>query len=178
MSDKDICTDNDWSISPFSQDDSSFDSLLSTTSNPRCNPYKTPATHVCPKLTNQQIYTETNQAMQHSITRWLKLNNKTPLQQQQPARNLTKLPTTKLRTKRQLQRTLQPPLHQLLVNDHWGDVPTKNPVHFRVISKNVSSLSTAGHNLLWRGVVHVMHELGAHVLCIQEPNLNWTDSIQ
>jgi len=131
MSDKDICTDNDWSISPFSQDDSSFDSLLSTTSNPRCNPYKTPATPVCPQPTNQQLYTETNQAMQHTITCWLKTNNTTQSRQQQPALNPTTLPTTKLWTKQQPQRTLQPPLHQLLANNHWEMFPLKT----RSISK-------------------------------------------
>jgi len=66
----------------------------------------------------------------------------------------------------------------MLTNDHWGDVPTTNPVNFRVISKNVNSLSTAEHNLQWRGAVQAMIELDAHVLCIQEPNLNWTDNIR
>jgi len=96
MSDGDISTDNDRPVSPFSQDDSSLDSLLSTTSNPRRNPYATPAIKERQQLTNQQLYTETNQAMQHSITRWLTLNNKTPLQQPKPVSNLTKLPTIKL----------------------------------------------------------------------------------
>jgi len=84
---------------------------------------------------------------------------------------------TKLRTKRQPQRTIQTLIHQLLGNDHWGDAPSTNPVYFRVISKNVNSLSTTDHNLQWRGAVHAMQEMDAHVLCIQEPNLCWKAGI-
>jgi len=175
MSDKDIFTDNDRPVSPFSQDDSSLDSISSNTSNPGRNPYENRTPNICNTLTTQQLYTETNRATQHSITQWL--HQKHP-QSQQPALNPSCLPTTKLQTKRQQQQTIQPPLHQLLASNHWGDVPTKNPVYFRVITKNVNSLSTVENSLLWCGVVHAMLELDAHVLCIQEPNLNWTDSIR
>jgi len=177
MSNKGISTDNDQSVSPFSQDDSSLDSLPSTNSNPSRNPYIPPNNHVCPKLTTQQLYTETNRATQPPIMRWLTTNPQNQQNQQQPVPNPSHLPTTKLQTKRQPQRTIQHPLHKLLANDHWGNVPTKNPVYFWVITKNINSLSTDAHNLLWRGVVHAMLEMDAHVLCIQEPNLNWTDSI-
>jgi len=92
--------------------------------------------------------------------------------------NTLKLPTIKLRTKRQPQRAIQPTRHKLLTNDHWGDVPTTNPVYFRVISKNVNSLSTADHNLQWHGAVQAMLDMDVHVLCVQEPNLHWTKGIQ
>jgi len=87
------------------------------------------------------------------------------------------LPTTKLQHKQQPQRHIQTPLHKLLDNEHWGDIPTTNPMYFRVISKNVNSLSTADHFLQWCRAVHAMIEMDAHVLCIQESNLHWTDSI-
>jgi len=96
MSDGDISTDSDRPVFLFSQDDSSLDSLLSTYSNPRRNPYATPAPKEQQQLTNQQLYTETNQAMQHPITQWLTSDNKTPLQQPTPVNKMAKLPTIKL----------------------------------------------------------------------------------
>jgi len=95
-----------------------------------------------------------------------------------PAPKQPHLPTTKLRTKWQPQQTLQPTLSKLLTNDHWGNVPTTNPVHFWVISKNVNSLSTTDNNLHWSRAVQAMLEMDAHVLCVQEPNRHWTDGIQ
>jgi len=172
MSDKDSLTDTKWPFSPSPQEDRSLNSLHSNTSTPRHNPYNQTVTQASAPLTTQQLYNKTNKAMQPSIVRWL-----THATQQPPNMaiiNLSHLPTTKLRRKRQPQKTIQPPLHELLDNEHWGDVPTTNPVYFHVISKNVNSLSTVEHNLQWRGAAHAMTEMDAHVLCVQEPNLKWT----
>jgi len=114
-------------------------------------------------------------ATQPLISQWLTNGNTKP---PKPASKQPHLPTTKLRTKRQPKRTLQPSLSTILANDHWGDAPTTNPVQFRVISKNVNSLSTADNNLQWRGAVQAMVDMDAHVLCIQEPNLHWNDTIK
>ncbi len=176
MSDEDILTANDRPPSPLSTDESTIHSSSSTTSTPRRNPYKQQkqdTTHH--KLTKQQLYNAINSTTQYPITRWI---NRTYPTSTPTTPKPTRLSTTKLRTKRQPQRTIQPPLHQLLINDHWGDVPTKNPVYFRVITKNVNSLSTTDHNLQWRGAVQAMMDMDAHVLCIQEPNLKWTDGLR
>jgi len=175
MSDVDLFTDTDRPLSPFSQEESSIDSSSSTHSTPRRNPYNQRTHETCPTLTTQQLYTATNHTTQFTITRWITSTNQLSLPP--TTTRPSTLPTTKLRTKRQPQRTIQPSLHQLLTNDHWGDVPTKNPVYFRVITKNVNSLSTTDHNLQWRGAVQAMLDMDAHVLCIQEPNLQWTDGI-
>jgi len=176
MSDTDDFTANNRPFSPSTQDDNSIDSSSTTQHNPRRNPYNQWNQTKSSPLTHQQLYTATNRTTQHSIMKWITsipqpvTHNKTD--------KLPHLPTTKLQTKRQPQRTIQPPLHTLIDNDHWGDVPTKNPIYFWVLSKNVNSLSTADNNLQWRGAVHAMLEMDVHVLCIQEPNLNWTDDIQ
>jgi len=172
MSDGDIFTDNNRSFSPSSQDTSSLDSIPSTTKTPRRNPYIQQNQSQRYKLTAQCIYTATNQKSQQTITRWLISDNSTQPPNTVPNKKKS-LPMTKLRTKRQPQCTIQTPLHQLLANDHWGDAPSTNPMSFRVISKNVNSLLTKEHNLQWRGAVHAMQEMDAHVLCIQEPNLYW-----
>jgi len=128
----------------------------------------------CSPLSNQQLYTATNRTTQFAITRWLKSN-------QQPIAKATTinpshLPTTKLQAKRQPN---EPFNHCYIIdNDHWGNAPTHNPVYFRVLSKNVNSLSTNDNNLQWRGAVQAMLDMDAHVLCIQESNLNWTDNIR
>jgi len=166
-------TDNDRSVSQSSQDDRSQDSIRTTNRHPRRNPYKNKDRQTQHTITSQQLYTATTWATQPSIRQWLKQGNNPRKPEPKPPH----LPT-KLRTKRQPKRTLQPTLTQLLTNDHWGDIPTTNPVHFRVISKNVNSLSTAEHNLQWRSAVQAMLDMDAHVLCVQEPNLNWNDTIR
>jgi len=176
MSDGDIFTDNNRSFSPSSQDTSSLDSIPSTTQTPRRNPYTQQNQSQRSKLTAQSIYTATNQKSQQTITRWLISDNSMQPPNTVPNKKKS-LPMTKLRTKRQPQCTIQTPLHQLLANDHWGDAPSTNPMSFRVISKNVNSLSTKEHNLQWRRAVHAMQEMDAHVLCIQEPNLCWHTGI-
>jgi len=175
MSDRDIFINNNWPFSPISQDDSSIDSLPCNTSNPSRNPYHTPPNHICQTLTKQQLYNATNWATQPSIMRWLWTHWQTLYLHQDPQLNY---PTTKLRTKWQLTCTIQPPLHQLLTNNHWGDAPTTYPINFWVISKNANLLSTAEHNLQWHGAIQAMLELDAHVLCVQEQNLKWTDNIK
>ncbi len=176
MSATDDFTANDRPFSPSTQDDSSIDSSRTTQRNPRRNPYNQRKQHKSSPLTNQQLYTATHSTTQHSITKWL-IGTTTPVTHNQTEK-LPHLPTTKLRTKRQPQRNIQTPLHALLDNDHWGDAPTKNPIHFRVISKNVNSLSTNDNNLQWRGAVQAMVDMDAHILCLQEPNLNWTDNLR
>jgi len=175
MSNEDIFTDNDWPLSPLSLDESSINSSSSTHSTLRCNPYKQHNQALCPTLTNQQLYTATNHTTQYAIMHWITSNNQ--LTTSSTTTQQSCLPTTKLRTKRQPQKTIQPLLHQLLTNKHWGNMPTKSPVYFQVITKNVNSLSTANHNLQWQGTVQAMLDMDAHVLCIQEPNLQWTDGI-
>jgi len=157
------------------QDDSSINSSSTTQRNPRHNPYNQQNQTKSSPITHQQLYTATNQTTQHSITQWLIRNTK-PVTQNK-TNKLPHLPTTKLRTKRQPQRTIQPPIHALLATNHWEDVPTKNPIHFRVLSKNVNSLSTTDNNLQRCGAVQAMVDMDVHVLCIQEPNLNWTNNL-
>jgi len=175
MSNRDSSTTIKWPFSPTSQDDSSLNLLPSSPRAPRRNPYNNTTTVIPAPLTMQQLYNETTKAMQPSITQWL-----THATWQPPTPttiNPSHLPTTKLWCKQQPQKHIQPPLDKLLDNEHWGNVPTTNPMYFQVISKNVNSLSTADHNLQWWGAVHTMIEMDAHVLCIQEPNLHWTDGL-
>jgi len=128
MSDRDIYTDNNRPFSPISQDDSSIDSSNSTISTPRRNPYLHPPNHIRPTLTTQQLYTKTNRTTQPSIKQWLHSNQQTT---PKPAPSKPKtLPITKLQSKRQPTCTIQPSLHQLLTNNHWGNIPTTNPVNF------------------------------------------------
>jgi len=136
MSDTDVFTANNRPLSPFTQDDSSIDSSSTSNSNPRRNPYNQRNQHKCSSLTPQQLYTATTQVTQHPITRWI--TSTTQPVTQNKTDKLPSLPTTKLQTKRQPKRTIQPPLYQLIDNDHWGDAPTKNPVYFRVLSKTLT----------------------------------------
>jgi len=168
-------TANDRPFSPSTQDDSSIDSSRTTQHNPRRNPYNQRNQTKSSTVTHQQLYTATNRTTQHPIMQWITSNSK-PVTQKNTEK-LPHLPTTKLQTKRQPQRHIQPTIHALLDNDHWGDVPTKNPIHFWVLSKNVNALSTTNNNLQWHGAVQAMVDMDAHILCIQEPNLNWTDNL-
>jgi len=175
MSNMEVFTDNDRPLSPSTQDDRSIDSSSTINSNPRRNPYNQRHQKFSP-LTSQQLYTATTRTTQFPITKWITSTIKPVIQTKTD--KSTSLPTTKLRARRQPKKSVQPPLHTLLDNDHWGDAPTKNPVYFRVLSKNVNSLSTANNNLQWHSAVQAMIEMDAHVLCIQEPNLNWSDGIR
>jgi len=175
MSNRDSLPNIEWPFSPTSQDDSSLDLPPSSPWTPRRNPYNKTITAIPAPITMQQLYTETTKAMQPSIKGWLTHATRQPSTPTNA--KLSSLPTTKLWYKWQPQKHIQMPLHKLLDNEHRGDIPTTNPMYFQVISKNVNSLSTADHNLQWHGAIHAMVEMDAHVLCIQESNLHWTDGL-
>jgi len=118
---------------------------------------------------------------QPSIHRWFNPQNR-PIRHTDPAPlNPTpqqqRLPLVKLKQVRRKRSQIQLPLHELLHNNHWGDIPSKDPARFRVISKNVNSLSTTDNNLQWRGAAQALQDLDAHILCIQESNTKWTTNI-
>jgi len=108
------------------------------------------------------------------ITRWFTQPNRpTPTT---TAATGQQLPTTKLKQQCQKKSHIQVALHKLLANNHWGDIPLPDPARFRIISKNVNSLSTTDNHLQWRGAIQAMQDLDAHILCIQEPNIKWSDT--
>ncbi len=175
MAPTDNLTDNDWSSSFDSSDERSVDSIR--------NPYIPAPPHSStntPSTTNSTgpqhtTPSPTTGARQPPITQWLtKPNTTVPRATPTPA---PKLPTTKLKQLRHTRSHIQLPLHDLLDNNHWGDIPSNNPAIFRVISKNVNSLSTTDNNLQWCGAAQALYDLDAHILCLQEPNTHWTAPI-
>jgi len=72
------------------------------------------------------------------------------------------------------------PQQQLLLptilNKAWGDaVETNKPPHlFRILSKNVNTLSAADDFADWKGVAQACADYGVTVACFQETNLQWS----
>jgi len=169
MSTTDSLTDIDWPSSFYSTDESSLESTH--------NPYYTEPPHTTRDTTNDTHPAPTTITLhgQQPITRWL--TSTTPATTNQTAPPTPHLTTIKLKQIRRKRSHIQVPLHELLANQHWGDLPSSDPAIFRVLSKNVNSLSTKDHNLQWRGAIQAMIDLDAHVICLQEPNTNWTDNL-
>jgi len=67
-------------------------------------------------------------------------------------------------------------LSPTVINDAWGDeVVTPIPSHiFRVISKNVNTLSAADDFADWRGAAQACADYQVTVACFQETNLQWS----
>jgi len=72
------------------------------------------------------------------------------------------------------QSTLLPPKR---LNEHWGDPPTHTQHTFRLIMKNVNTISTIDGYVQWKATAHAADQLHANVLCLQEPNTNWHPNI-
>jgi len=174
MSIMDELTDIDWPSSFYSSDDSSVES----TQNPyrHADPTHTPRTDTTtlPSIPHPSNLPNTRN-QQLPITHWL-TRHTAPINDTPPAAPLH-LPTVKLRQLQRRKSHIQFPIHELIDNNHWGDVPSQDPTQFRIISKNVNTLSTDSHNLQWRGAAQALVDLDAHVLCLQEPNTNWTDTL-
>jgi len=72
------------------------------------------------------------------------------------------------------QSTLLPP-EQL--NEHWGDLPTHMHNMFRLIMKNINTISAINRFVQWKATVHAADQLHADILCLLEPNTNWHPNI-
>jgi len=64
-------------------------------------------------------------------------------------------------------------------NDHWGDHVTLDPPPhiFRVLSRNVNTLSPADNFLEWQAAAQALHEYSISVACLQETNIQWSHPI-
>ncbi len=172
MSTTDNLTDINWPSSFYSLDESWVESSHNpyhTEPHPNTTTTRDTNNNTCPAPTMITL------SGQQAITRWL--TSTAPNDTSQTTTPTTCLPTIKLKQIWCKQSHIQVPLHKLLTNNHWGDLPSSDPVIFRVLSKNVNSLSTKYHNLQWRGMIQAMIDLNAHVICLQEPNTNWTDNL-
>jgi len=75
------------------------------------------------------------------------------------------------------QETIQTTLNLPSDNIHWG-----NPLHpvseitFRILSKNINSLSTNNHFIQWQAAAAVAQDSNTNVLCLQETNLCWENN--
>jgi len=73
--------------------------------------------------------------------------------------------------------TIQTALNLPLDNIHWGDQLHPVPeTTFRILSKNVNSLSTNEHFVQWRAAAAAAQESNTNVLCLQETNLRWENN--
>jgi len=77
----------------------------------------------------------------------------------------------------QQQSTIQQLLTFDSSNSHWGDIPSLDPNNFRIVVKNVNSLSIAEDYYQWHGAIQAVLQLDAHLICFQETNLRWTQPI-
>ena len=77
----------------------------------------------------------------------------------------------------QQQSTIQQLLTSDSSNSHWGDIPSLDPNNFRIVIKNVNSLSIAEDYYQWHGAIQAALQLDAHLVCFQETNLHWTQPI-
>ena len=64
-------------------------------------------------------------------------------------------------------------------NEHWGDVPLlPGGEHtFRILSRNVNTLSPAEDFLEWRAAAQALSDYSITVACLQETNLQWSTPI-
>ncbi len=74
----------------------------------------------------------------------------------------------------------QQPLESDTNNDHWGDpIPTPKPLNtFRILSKNVNTLSTKIEYLPWKAASTTISDTQADAITLQETNLSWNQSHQ
>jgi len=75
---------------------------------------------------------------------------------------------------------VSPQMHQTTLrrthhNKHWGDIMLlpKPRNLFRVISRNVNTLSTQLDYVQWKAAAHAIHEIGADAVSLQETNIAW-----
>ncbi len=132
-------TDIDWPLSFYSTDDSTVDSTH-TQRNPEPplnNPY---VNHHPAAVTNQPTPPLPQHPNQPPITKWI--TRTVPSSPANTHNTTPRLPMIKLKQLRRRPSSIQVPLHELIGNDHWGDIPSTDPAIFRVISKNVNSIST------------------------------------
>jgi len=61
-------------------------------------------------------------------------------------------------------------------NHHWGDnMPLPKPRNvFRIISRNVNSLSTQFDYVQWKAAAQAIQDIGADSISLQETNVAWT----
>jgi len=73
----------------------------------------------------------------------------------------------------------QPLINPDPTNEHWGDPCTTDtiPSNFRVLSRNVNSLSPADDFLEWRSAAQAITDYSITVACFQETNLQWSTPI-
>jgi len=74
-------------------------------------------------------------------------------------------------------------LHQITLitpeqsNEHWGNIPNHTVHTFRLVMKNVNTISTTNRFTQWKATAHAAEQLHANILCLQEPNTNWHPNI-
>jgi len=147
-----------------SQEDSSVASTQSVLSNP----YST---------SNQPHQTRPQRPQRITLYDWIKpiLPGSSQPRQHQPS--YKKQPTINNSQSHRRQH-FQQILYPDTTNDHWGDELSSHPTLFRVVSKNVNSISPNDHLLQWHGVAQATIDYQISVLCLQEPNTKWDDHLR
>jgi len=73
--------------------------------------------------------------------------------------------------------SIQQPLRAETHNDHWGDDPNLSVNVFRVLSRNINTISSSEHCIQWHGVAAAMKLYCINTICLQETNTKWDDNI-
>jgi len=103
------------------------------------------------------------------LTDWLTMARKTKPPETNPS---TQTPTPDKPAPVIQQQLLQP----TVINEAWGDAvhTTKQSHIFRVLSKNVNTLSAADDFANWQGAAQACADYKVTVACFQETNLQWS----
>jgi len=74
-----------------------------------------------------------------------------------------------------LPRHYQPTITTSTLNQHWGDAMlTPKPLHtFRVLSRNVNTLSTQQQYIQWKAASQALSDCEADAIALQETNVSW-----
>jgi len=143
------------------------------TSQPRSPPTTTPhpTTRTRRRTPQHNPYINHHHQTRNDLQQWL-----TSSRCQQPS---TTTPVTHPCTWPHPQAGPQTILKPESINEHWGDIltPERHPNSFRILSRNVNTLSPSDDFMDWKAAAKSLAEYSVTLACFQETNLQWSTPI-